>query len=445
MTATDVRSRVGDMALRAAWIGLCVVVVLSPLRVWLDVGFDVAGAASPMTAWSLVAALATLGFWIVSLVAAPRRIRVGPLFVAIPVAALLAVSWLSIAVSIDPVLTAQTALVFALVTALGVYILNEVDGIERLALPLMAMIVVQAVVAIGQVAAQGSLGLAAAGEQVLSFADGGVSIVAAADGTYWLRAYGLTDHPNVLGGILAFALIILGSVRDLAGRRSTVRWVVFALGLVALFLTFSRAAWIAYAVGIAVALAMLALMRDRPAVRRWLLATGAALLVCAPLVVAFAPAIAARANVAGPIGAETRSVNERLALAEGAMRIFLDRPVLGVGLGTLQEAMVVPDVGFKAQQAAHVVLLDVAAETGVIGAASYLVLIVAPWVALARARTRWTPTLVAASALLAAVTTVGFFDHYTWTTPAGLIWVAIALGLWAGAYGLATRGGVDSA
>ena len=53
--------------------------------------------------------------------------------------------------------------------------------------------------------------------------------------------------------------------------------------------------------GVAVALAMLAVMRDRPAVRRLLLATAGALLVCAPLVVAFAPSIAARTNLAGPI------------------------------------------------------------------------------------------------------------------------------------------------
>ena len=72
-------------------------------------------------------------------------------------------------------------------------------------------------------------------------------------------------------------------------------------------------------------------------------------------------------------------------------------------------------------------------------------LLVAPWVALVRARTRWTPALVAASGVLAAVTTVGFLDHYTWTTPAGLIWVAIALGLWAAAYRAAASGGVDRA
>ena len=445
MTATDVRSRVGGTARRAAWIGLAVVVVLSPFRAWVDVGGDGDGPANPTSSWSLIAALATLVFWVVSLAAAPRRIRVGPLFVAVPVAGLLAVSWLGIAVSNDPALTARASLALALVAALGIYILNEVDDFERLAVPLMAMIVVQAVVAIGQVAAQGSLGLQVVGEQVLRLADGGLSIVAAADGSSSLRAYGLTDHPNILGGILAFALIILASVRGLAGARSSARWVVFALGVVVLFLTFSRSGWIAYAVGVAVAVAMLAVMRDRPAVRRLLLAAAASLLVCAPLVVAFAPSIAARINIAGPIAAETRSIEERVALAQGAIRIFLERPVLGVGLGNLPEAMRVPEPGFDPGQAAHVVLLDVAAETGAVGAACYLTLIVAPWFALVRARSRWTPALAAASGVLAAVTTVGFLDHYTWTTPAGLIWVAIALGLWAAAYRESMSGTVDRA
>ena len=445
MTATDVRSRVGDTARRGAWLGLAAVVVLSPFRAWVDVGGDGDGSANPTSSWSLVAALATLVFWVVSLAAVPRRIRTGPLFVAVPVTGLLAVSWLGIAVSIDPALSARAALALALVAALGLYILNEVDDFERLVVPLMAMIVVQAVVAIGQVAAQGSLGLQVVGEQVLRLPDGGLSIVAAADGSGSLRAYGLTDHPNILGGILAFALIILASVRGLAGVRSSARWLVFALGVVVLFLTFSRSGWIAYAVGIAVAVAMLAVMRDRPAVRRLLLAAAGSLLVCAPLVVAFAPSVSARINVAGPIAAETRSIEERVALAQGAIRVLLEQPILGVGLGNLPEAMRVPEPGFDQEQAAHVVLLDVAAETGVVGAACYLFLILAPWVALVRARSRWTPALVAASGVLAAITTVGFLDHYTWTTPAGLIWVAIALGLWAAAYVAPMRGAVDRA
>jgi O-antigen ligase len=432
--STDVRSRLAAASRRAAWISFAVMIVLSPFRASVDFVRDLGGSASPTPAWALIAALATVGFWVVSLAASPRRIGVGPWFVALPVAGLLAVSWLGIAVSVEPAVTAKEALVLALVTALGVYILNELDGIERLVVPLMAMIVVQAVVAIGQVLAQQSLGLTILGEQTLLPSDGGISVVTAADGTRSLRAYGLTDHPNILGGILTFALIILGSVRGLEGRRSTARWVVFALAIVALFLTYSRAAWIAYGVGVALALALLGLMRDRAAVRRWLLATGGALLVCAPLVVAFTPSIAARVNAAGSIGAETRSIDERLALAQGAIAIFLERPVLGIGLGTLPGAMVVPQAGFDPHQAAHIVLLDVAAETGVIGAACYLVLIVAPWVALVRARRRWTPELVAASAALAAVTTVGFLDHYTWTTPAGLIWVSITVGIWAAAY-----------
>lgn len=434
MPVADVRSRIGAVAGRIAWLCFGATLVLSPFRAWVDVVRDPGGFANPMPAWSLIAVVATLASWAVSLAASPHRIGVGPRFVALPVAGLLAVSWIGIAVSVDVAVTARTALVLVLVTALGVYVLNELDSLDRLALPLMAMIVVQAVVAIGQVIAQSSVGLSALGEQVLSASDHADSVVATADGTRWLRAYGLADHPNILGGILAISLILLGSLRGLAGRRSTLRWIVFALGVVTLFLTYSRAAWIAYAIGVAVAVVMLALMRDRSGVRSWLLATGAALVVCAPLVVAMAPNLAARLNTAGPIYEETRSIDERLALARGAIAIFRDHPVLGVGLGTLPEVMTVPETGFDPQQAAHVVLLDVAAETGVVGATCYLVLIVAPWLALVRARARWTPALVATSAALAAVTTVGFFDHYTWTAPAGLIWASIALGAWAGAY-----------
>ena len=44
----------------------------------------------------------------------------------------------------------------------------------------------------------------------------GVSIVAASGGSRLLRAYGLTDHPNILGGCLAFGLLLLLAL-DLQG------------------------------------------------------------------------------------------------------------------------------------------------------------------------------------------------------------------------------------
>jgi len=53
---------------------------------------------------------------------------------------------------------------------------------------------------------QGDLGLQLLGEYRLDPAWEGVSIVWM-EGLRTLRAYGLSDHPNILGGSLAFALI----------------------------------------------------------------------------------------------------------------------------------------------------------------------------------------------------------------------------------------------
>ena len=52
-----------------------------------------------------------------------------------------------------------------------------------------------------------------------------------------------------------------------------------------------------------------------------------------------------------------------------------------------------------------------------------------------RPRSERTPTdVVGASALLLALTLVGFFDYYTWLLAPGRLWQWLAWGLWAAAY-----------
>jgi hypothetical protein len=47
----------------------------------------------------------------------------------------------------------------------------------------------------------------------------------------------------------------------------------------------------------------------------------------------------------------------------------------------------------------------------------------------------FTPDLIVASGLLLALTTVGLFDHYTWSHLPGRMWQWLAWGLWGMAYG----------
>ena len=101
-------------------------------------------------------------------------------------------------------------------------------------------------------------------------------------------------------------------------------------------------------------------------------ATLTAAVIAVALAIPFAPYLAARANISGPVPTEARSIDERLALADLGLRVVADHPLLGTGLGTMPQAMKQTDPTFDfAFQPAHVVLIDVAAEIGLAGALCY--------------------------------------------------------------------------
>jgi hypothetical protein len=101
-----------------------------------------------------------------------------------------------------------------------------------------------------QVAHQGSLGLKVLGEFQVDPASSGTVIVQAGD-IRWLRPYGLLPHPNMLGGFLVIGLLGVFSW-SLSEQKKC--WflgaVIFVFGLWTLFLSFSRSAWLAFAVGL---------------------------------------------------------------------------------------------------------------------------------------------------------------------------------------------------
>ena len=67
------------------------------------------------------------------------------------------------------------------------------------------MAATQALIGIAQVLLQGPLGLP--GELALEPTHSGAAIIAVPQRP-WLRAYGMTFHPNVLGGFLAVGLVL---------------------------------------------------------------------------------------------------------------------------------------------------------------------------------------------------------------------------------------------
>jgi O-antigen ligase len=395
--------------------------------------------------WSDVFLLGTLGLWLLSLALQPRRLSFGPRFLRWPLAALIVLSGVTAFFSIDPLLSFHHFVHLLLLAGLALYVVNEIESVGQVMVPVALMIATQSIVGIAQVLFQRSVGLSVLGEWTLDPQVKGISVVFAGDQRF-LRAYGLTDHPNLLGGCLAFALVlILAWPGSTASRRA--RWGgVFALGALALYLTFSRAAWLALGAGALVSAALYVYNRQPRIVLEWLNLAGAALLILAPFVWWTAPYLGGRLDTQSTL-VNQAPVSERAYLNDAAMQILRQHPLTGVGVGALPLALRAAFPNFPLNyQPAHFALLDAAAETGLPGAAAYLIALIAPWAALGL-RGAWrrapgrtlSPALIAASGALVAVTLVGFFDYYTWLLAPGRLWQWLIWGLWAGSYEAAQR------
>lgn len=430
---------------KGAYLSFAVTVVLSPFRF----RYQILSRPHPpvytdftdfLIFVSDIFLIVTLLLWVVSLAVNPRRISAGPGFLSIPMLGILVTSALSISSSIDTGLSQYHWLRMLSLAGLYLYALNEVKSLNRIILPVGLMILVQAVVGLGQHLAQSSLGLESLGEWILDPSWSGVSVVAAGE-VRSLRAYGLSDHPNILGGCLVFGLLLLTTWYV----KSSSRWdslvsAVFALGVVVLFLTYSRAAWLAMLGGMSLLLIGLRKAHGGELLSRWLALMVAGAIFLLPFVWLNAEFLGVRLNVGDSftqITLEQRSLSERRELNAAANEIFAANPISGVGLGTFPTALSTarPNAVYN-YQPPHFVLLEVAAEIGIFGAAFYFVLMVAPWLAiwLNRERIVFNASFLGISAVLAAITIIGFFDYYTWLLVPGRIWQWLVWGIWAAEY-----------
>jgi O-antigen ligase len=259
----------------------------------------------------------------------------------------------------------------------------------------------------------------------------GISVVFSG-AEHWLRVYGLSSHPNVLGGHLAVGVIlILGLVILSQGRQRI--WLIAAwlMCWLTLLLTFSRSAWLGVAGG--GLLAVILLLRGRHLARstfKMLAAlTASSLGLTAIFVWRFQPFLVNRIEVA-IVSYETQAIVQRLDAARLAVKIFIEHPVTGVGLA--QSVVVTRNLLGTPIDWIHNVPLLIAAELGVGGIILIgLMLIALGAIGLHRWRTRsismW--QALVGGALIALLIAMQF-DHYVWTTPqGGLLW-AWLVGWW---------------
>jgi O-antigen ligase len=383
------------------------------------------------------ALIVTLVAGAISHIRSRAGLRLGPPLLSLALGGVIVASALSAITSQDLPGSFYHLVRLLLLAGLYLFLINHSLGWKWIVIPVGAQVGIQAAVGIAQSLRQTSLGLSLLGEHALDAHWPGVSVVLSESRSI-LRAYGLSDHPNIAGGCFALgALALIAAAIRTRGPRQLWSVALAGMSLVGLLVTFSRAASLAFAAGFIVLAAGVLASGDRGGRSRLLHVTGAASLLLVPFVLHFAPALSARAGIADPLRSnplESRSLNERSALNEAAAQIFLDHPWTGVGIGALPVAMQAryPDLGYPFQPA-HLVWLDAAAETGAAGGLLYLLATVAPWIALAAPprRASLSPGLWAASAALITITVIGFFDYYPWLLTPGRLLQWSVWGVWA--------------
>jgi hypothetical protein len=384
--------------------------------------------------------LLVVAVWLLS----PARTRVGelPRGLVILLAAFAGLATVSAAWAGLPWLTLYHAARLWLLFALFLAIATAREARWALTWGLLISAALQAGLGIAQFAAQGPLGLRDLGEVAMPPAWSGAAVITVA-GERILRPYGLTQHPNMLGGFLMVGCLV-GAGLVLAPRRAAAPTVaallLTAVSFAGLLLTFSRSAWLGLAMG-AAAMGVALFATGRRADIAWRAALGlvAALgVVAAVFVLTQWPLLRPRLGLSIE-GVEIRSVDERAGLEAGARALIEARPMLGVGYANFSMALwdarprALED--YPTFQPVHDVPLLARAELGPLGVGLWYALAVAPWVAVAAARRRWPaagfPRPLAAAVLggLAGLTTVGFFDFYPWFSQQGrmMMWVLWAL------------------
>jgi O-antigen ligase len=376
-----------------------------------------------------------LVFWGCSLLVDPRRVRAGNGLVLICLTGLTVAGWVSVFASQDPMLSRYHAVRFIFLLLFYLFIVNEIHSPVWVIAPVALQIIIQSMTAIGQSLAQSSLGLQTLGEHLLDPARSGVSVVIG-NGFRFLRAYGLSDHPNILGGCITFGLVLLLAVVVYGkGRQPLLASSVFLVVFPALVMTFSRSAWLSLMVAGSFMVGFEAFARRWNSVKRAALLGMLSLLVVSPFVTMNISLFQSRVN-SGNIASDD-PMTERAFLMDAGNTLFVEHAAFGVGLGASPLAMKQRYKHFPLDfQPPHYAILNSAMETGVLGGVFYLLLLFMPWIMFAA---RWRdlmnkPMVMGALALLLAVSIVGLFDYYTWMYAPGRLWQWLGWGLFSAAW-----------
>lgn len=309
---------------------------------------------------------------------------------------------------------------------------------------LAIIFLIQGIFGILQFIYQRSLNLPFTRELVLDPSVRGIGVIEA-EGRRWLRAYGLTPHPNFLGGYIGLGLLLFGGSL-VENPRQFWLWLIVAISGCAFLLTFSRSAWLGFALSV---LFCLLVLRPWQHIKQAIHRTHRQLLVSLIIVfllvsafgVVFRDLLVTR-FLRFEQTLEANSIQERLRDAGQAWMLIRHQPMWGVGTGYYVQALWAwantTGRDFPAFQPVHNIPLLVTAEMGVFGFVFWVWLLLGPPLRLIVERAiHVTPFIVTWAAAFLLLFVVSMFDQYLYIPK--VWWSTIYLGLLLGGWERVTR------
>ncbi|MDD1778596.1 MAG: O-antigen ligase family protein [Candidatus Helarchaeota archaeon] len=277
---------------------------------------------------------------------------------------------------------------------------------------------IQAVVGIIQAIVQRPLGLP--GELTLGLDNTRVAALYLT-GITWLRSYGLTFHPNVLGGFLACGLLLL-----LPRLNRKIYWFTWMIFLAGLILTFSRSAWVSAA--IIIPLLILWFIRksinpiklNRSRVIYLGIGFGLVLLLFSRQIIARINPFSSQAEIGSIVG--------RVELIRFVVDEIKIDPITGIGAGNFPVAM----LNFNTSDDPHYVhniMLLLTAEIGILGGLIWLWLWIYPALKLQPALKNHDALPIVLVATWFAWGIIGLWDSYPWALESGRLFSITLLAL----------------
>ncbi|MDD4332493.1 MAG: O-antigen ligase family protein [Patescibacteria group bacterium] len=282
------------------------------------------------------------------------------------------------------------------------------------------------------------------------------SVIETIGGGRWLRAYGGLDNPNILGGVLVVAILLLfchselapvatgageesrldrisrdPSSRKFSGLRMTlILFTIYCLLFTTLFFTFSRAAWLGLAIGLAAILILAIIKKDFFAQKSVLKIILIGALVFFIFGNIYSDLLSTR--LSDETRLEIKSNTERIESFSDAKNIIKKHWLFGVGIGnyTLALSQEKPGLPFYLYQPTHNVFLLIWSEIGIFGLAFFLLFLLSTfYYLLSNLKKEISIEAYSYLAIIIALLVIFQFDHWWWSLHFGVLFFWMSLGL----------------